>query len=329
MKRIERIGPSTQSRGTKHGRRRRLALIAAAAIAIILVVFAIQLFLARRDLAAGASDLSAAVALTRGGNLASKPARLQITADISAANGGFSGAEQNLWLWTPVIDHLGWVPGYGSQLSPAYSIAATGEQTTAGALSLLHGLSPVWPVLSSKRTGSPVISRIAPTLAAGEQDFEGAAKDFTNAQNSLSGVPNSLGSSFTNRDLGRLRRAVPTLLTASKWLVAAPELLGDQQPSETLLGWQNADQIRATGGFLAAVDYITMRRGRTTIRGFGSSFPGAPQIPLPTPEAVYTDEGSLLFQDSNWSPDFPLSARYERWMFGQATGLQAQHPSST
>jgi hypothetical protein len=44
---------------------------------------------------------------------------------------------------------------------------------------------------------------------------------------------------------------------------------------------------------------------------------------LPLPEALYTPEDHWLFMDSNWSPDFPLSARLERWFYGEDTGLWA------
>lgn len=305
-------------------RRRRLILGTVMVMLAVALVAVVQLFIAWRSLSAASSHLSAALALSRDGQLLTRTdTRQTVARDVASGRDGFDTAKLNLWLWNPILNRLGWVPGVGGELASAYILADTGSESATGAVDLLAGLEPVWSGFGRHRGPSGLMARLAPGLARGATHFGEAARHFDRAMAHLRGVPPAVGSASLNAKINRLRRALPVLKGASLWLSVAPTILGDGSPSRILLVWENPAQIRPTGGFIPAADYISIVRGRITTRTFGSYFANQPYVPLPAPLSIYTGEGSFLFEDSNWSPDFPLSARYERWMFGLSTGKLA------
>jgi hypothetical protein len=317
--------PSAMRRPLRCKSTRVWCLSGVTVVLVIAVCIAVaQVILAQEHLIDAADHLESALAVTRSekgiGQSASRDA---LTQDLKASHRDFSAAESDLWFWNPVLGHLGWVPNYGREIMAAYPVAAAGEHITAGALNLLDGLSPVWKVFELPGKQS-VTARLAPRLALGEGDFVAAGQDLATASAELRSVSSDLGSASRDRLLARLRRAVTVLRTAARWLRVSPTVLGNRARNTILLAWENPDQIRPVGGFIAAATYLTLTDGRLHTRSFGSFFKPSIAIPVPAPEGAYTGEGSLLFEDSNWSPDFPLSARYERWMFGIATGLRAQ-----
>ena len=154
--------------------------------------------------------------------------------------------------------------------------------------------------------------------------FVRAQADLTQAILDLSNVPSSLGVARLDAMLTRLRHAIPRLRGATTWLALAPDLLGAHRPATYLFVWQNPAELRATGGFMGASDLVTIDRGRISHRFYGHALPhDITWPPMPLPEEMYTPETTWLFEDSNWSPDFPLSARFERWFYGEDTGRWA------
>jgi hypothetical protein len=137
----------------------------------------------------------------------------------------------------------------------------------------------------------------------------------------LKSLPATLDNSRLNGMLHHLRSGVPKLSAASAWLALAPDLLGAHHPMRYLFVWQNPAELRATGGFLGASDLVTVDHGHISHRFYGHGLPHEiTWPPTPFPEEVYTPESTWLFEDANFSPDFPLSARFERWFYGEDTG---------
>lgn len=138
------------------------------------------------------------------------------------------------------------------------------------------------------------------------------------------GVLPETGNETLIRESARLGRDIPLLRRAGGWLGLAPEILGEQRPSYYLVAWQDPAELRATGGFIGAADFIELRRGSISSRFTGSALSHEiASVPPPLPEARYTPETRWVFRDSNWSPDFPVSARLERWFYGEDTGRWA------
>jgi hypothetical protein len=101
---------------------------------------------------------------------------------------------------------------------------------------------------------------------------------------------------------------------------ALPGLLGANGPVDYLLLAQNPDELRATGGFISAVGILTIDHG-----GHGAiEMQNSPTVDdivnqvypePPKPLLRYMNSEMWLFRDSNWSPDFPTSAKLARELY--------------
>jgi hypothetical protein len=101
---------------------------------------------------------------------------------------------------------------------------------------------------------------------------------------------------------------------------ALPSLLGANGPVDYLLLAQNPDELRATGGFISAVGILTLDHGEHSAIDMQNSptvddivnqvYPEPPQ-----PLLRYMNSEMWLFRDSNWSPDFPTSAKLARDLY--------------
>ncbi|MBV9278711.1 MAG: DUF4012 domain-containing protein, partial [Chloroflexi bacterium] len=307
--------------------RRRLPSFAIP-VAVLLLVAALasfQLLSARRHLIRGVQEVrSAREALTLSALWHDAAARGRTRATLLRALGEFSAAQADLRPWAPLIGRLGSVPVVGSQLAAAAPAADAALYTTRATVGLLDGLSPLWPALAAHRPGGVSLARVAPALQAGHAGFLRARSDADRAAVALRRLPGRSGNATLDAAAAELRRELPTLRGTATWLAAAPTVLGVDRPSHYLVLLQNPAELRATGGFIGAADYVTLQRGSLHSTFSTSALPHEiASVPTPLPEALYTPEGPWIFRDSNWSPDFPLSARLARWFYGEDTGRWA------
>jgi hypothetical protein len=304
-------------------RARRIALLLFALTVIVVALALYQLIDARNNLSAAARNFQEVATQSHHGNsLALSEERRGVEADLRQAHAQFDAASDDMTVWGPLMRRMGWMPGVGGELQAAPALADVGSDGSSAALDVLDGLGPVWPILShNDRRG--FLARVAPRLQSGISKFRSASSELVRATSQLDSVPSSLGNADWDSKLRTLRTLIPGMRAAADWLAAAPSLLGDSSTSHVLLVWENPSEERATGGFIPAANFISIAAGRVHPHPVGSYFPNQPYAPPPKPERLLTPESAFLFEDSNWSPDFPLTARYERWMFGRATGQWA------
>ncbi|GIV71671.1 MAG: hypothetical protein KatS3mg049_0227 [Caldilinea sp.] len=104
-----------------------------------------------------------------------------------------------------------------------------------------------------------------------------------------------------------------------------PRLLGMDQPRTYLVLVQNNHELRATGGFIAAVGRVTLEQGKITELEFSDSYAifrqGVRYPPPPAPMERYMNIPMLVMRDANWSPDFPTSARMAQALYKSDTGI--------
>lgn len=286
---------------------------------------AFQLLSARHHLMLGARDLSVVAPLLKTSLLLHAPAAdARARATLVRAKGEFAAARSDLSFWSPLLAHLGWVPGLGDQLTSAPPAADAAFYSSSAALHLIDGLSPAHPALVDPPSRTPLVVRILPALQASHRQFLAAEADANRAAEALRRLPQHSGNGPLDRASATLRRDLPVLQGASAWLGLTPLLLGAQQPSHYLFAWEDPAELRATGGFIGAADFFTLHRGSMASTFTGSVLPHeVDSVVTPLPEAYYDPEAFWIFRDSNWSPDFPLSARLERWFYGEDTGRWA------
>ena len=304
--------------------RRLLLACVLGCTALLLLVAGLQILSARRELLQAALTLRSARCDLNVVSLAAHPGQMDaLRRDLASAASSFDAAHTDLGPWAIALDHLAWVPRVGSELAAAGPAADTGRLATHSAVSLLDGLRPVAAVLADNRQGAR-LALLSERLSRSQTLFQSAAEDADSAVASSRGLPGSLHNVRLDALLARLQAQLPLLQSGAHLLAAAPALLGVGRPAHYLFTWENPAELRAAGGFIGAVDYLTLRSGVITHRFYGHILPHEiTTAALPLPEAIYTPEDYLLFCDSNWSPDFPLSARLERWFYGEDTGSWA------
>jgi hypothetical protein len=111
--------------------------------------------------------------------------------------------------------------------------------------------------------------------------------------------------------------ALPVLISAAdEFQEVFPTLktmLGANEAKKYLLIFQNNTEIRPTGGFIGSFAEIKIRNGvieNLSVPGGGSyDLQGAMTINKIAPEPIQLLKARWEFQDGNWFPDFPTSAR--------------------
>lgn len=105
-----------------------------------------------------------------------------------------------------------------------------------------------------------------------------------------------------------------------------PWLLGMDAPRTYLMLVQNNHELRATGGFIAAVGKITLDKGSIVDFNFVDSYQvysaTSTYPPAPLPMQDYMGIPLLVMRDANWSPDLPTTAQVARALYAQDEGRQ-------
>lgn len=117
-----------------------------------------------------------------------------------------------------------------------------------------------------------------------------------------------------HQELGQVREFLPV----GEWL------LGLDKKRTILLVVQNPAEIRPTGGFISAIGYLVIDKGKFLDLNFvdtyqlDASLTGEQAAPQPIQK--YLGENSLLIRDSNWNPHAPETARTIQKLVERASG---------
>ncbi len=300
---------------------RVLGLFCALALFAV-VLIGTDLLLARASLSRGANEAQSALRLaTTPAAISQLHSRAMIRSELQRASTDFGTAHADLEPIAPLLSRLGGLPLAGPTLAAAAPAASAAYAGSESALDLLRGLEPTFRVATGARRQSGGVARLALAVRAGSTEFEASEREANATEIAISAVPPNTGDRTLDAATTKLRREAPVLLAASRWLSLAPALLGVVREAHYLFAWENPAELRATGGFIGASDYLTVDRGTIHSAFNGHVLPHEiTSVPPPLPEIMYTPEQYWLFSDSNWSPDFPLSARLERWFYGEDTG---------
>ena len=104
----------------------------------------------------------------------------------------------------------------------------------------------------------------------------------------------------------------------------APKLLGKGKPSAYLLLFQNNMELRPAGGFIGSLAIVTFDGGRLSdvnvqdVYSLDGQLKG--HVDPPEPIKDHLGEANWFLRDSNWDPDFPVSASRAEWFLGKEIG---------
>lgn len=114
------------------------------------------------------------------------------------------------------------------------------------------------------------------------------------------------------------------LLYAQEVLTIYPTIAGFKQPMTYLVLLQNSNELRPTGGFIGSVGLATFQDGGLSdfviedVYALDGQLKGHVDPPRPIAELLGNEHWYL--RDSNWDPDFSVSAQKAAWFYEKETG---------
>jgi len=218
---------------------------------------------------------------------------------------------------------LGWLPKIGPTVRDAPQLLAMGIELAGGGRQALDALMPVTDLLGQRGQGE-LLSRALPLIAAARPELVAADTRLARAEALAAQVRGPLHPRLAPQ-LARLSRLLPLARAGLKGAQVAPSLLGITGPRTYLVLAQNSDELRPTGGFISGAGHVRLDNGRVTEIKLGDSY-AVDNFEQPHPEppsALRELMGAdlLLLRDSNWSPDFPVSALVARALYAQDRGI--------
>lgn len=256
-----------------------------------------------------ASSNIAISALERGANAAQ-------AADSNTAVVAFQTAENNFSKAKTQIEDLGTItqtvlsalPVSGTRLKTAEALLSAGESLSQAGSQLSTGFDAIQ---TSSITTPTTRLRLVHTYLQETLPF------LENAINSLSKANPAVLPEKEAEKLKKVQLEAPAILSLitdlTNMTAVGAEMLGGSGTRRYLLVFQNNTELRATGGFIGSFAEIQITDGaisKLIVPGGGSyDLQGQLKRTIIAPKPLQLLRERWEFQDANWFPDYPTSAR--------------------
>lgn len=153
-----------------------------------------------------------------------------------------------------------------------------------------------------------------------------ATQEVKLAQQNLAKVSADVLPDNIRNNLGIIKQKVDELLeilnTTQEKIPAILHLLGDRYPHRYLILLQNDTEARPTGGFIGSYILVDINDGYITKMDFRDVYEtdGQLQEEIPAPEDIAKITKNWRMRDSNYSPDFAISAEKAAWFLQKEKG---------
>ncbi len=206
---------------------------------------------------------------------------------------------------------LGAVPRVGPLLADAPAWLTLADTLSESGVVLWEDVSPALHALQSDASATASLAEVLPAVQEDAPHVQSLIAEARTAYGSLhrDWYPQSV------RDpLDKLGRGLPLLYDGLAWSTVAPALLGSRESPRTYLALAlNEDELRPGGGFITGVGEVRIAGGEVLSMTFRDSYAvddfSQPYPLAPEPFKRFMGLDLWVFRDSNWSPDFPTSAR--------------------
>ena len=247
--------------------------------------------------------------------------------DLQGASSQFDGAKQRFVLAQREVTQINAVTTELLKFLPAQ-----GSSVNAG-LSLLRGgelLAEVGAILTA--AGDRFLHEhdqgYYQNLVTLETELQRSLTKFSEAKAAISQVkteslPEDQQARFGQGllTLPRLEQALSDMETLTAGLL---HILGDRQWQRYLVLFANNNELRGGGGFLGSFALLDLDRGEIKnleIPGGGTYDLQGSLVPrVISPEPLHLINSRWEFQDANWWPDFPTTAKKIEWFYQNASG---------
>lgn len=217
------------------------------------------------------------------------------------------------------------IPGVGRQVSAVENLFQVGIQTGKAAQTLTSVAQRIAePLQKDGEVTFASIKReekrqILQLVTESEPDLQGAKADIDLAALYLEKVPERGLLPPIAQAIAPLRNELPKIQTSLAQALPAvrvlPGFVGYPEQRTYLFLLQNNGELRPTGGFIGTYGMMTMRDGEVVslqtdnIYNLDAKAEAFLNIEAPKPLQKYLDAKRWFMRDSNWSPDFPTSAK--------------------
>jgi|GEM_PF-589232 nucleoside-diphosphate-sugar epimerase len=106
-------------------------------------------------------------------------------------------------------------------------------------------------------------------------------------------------------------------------LPLVPSFIAEDSKKTYLLLFQNSAELRPTGGFIGSYGLLTFEKGKLLDFNVEDIYSADGQlkgyVEPPEPIKEFLGQNTWYFRDSNWDPDFPVSAQRAEWFLQKTT----------
>jgi hypothetical protein len=222
--------------------------------------------------------------------------------------------------WLGLGKAFGWFPVYGGDLKYSGELLELGSDLTLAASQTDKTAFPVWQSIQASQGGLPA-AVLAGELLKAQPAFSNSRETLGKALQVRQGINNNELSPSTRALLGRIDVYLSSFNDGLSLASSLPTLLGSGEagPKTYLILIQNEDELRPTGGFITAVGKVVVADGRLVSWDISDSY-SLDDINLAYPSAPWQLQSFMnvpimTFHDSNWSPDFPTTVMWARYLY--------------
>ncbi len=209
------------------------------------------------------------------------------------------------------------VPLPGLNLSDAEKVIRIGENIT-----LLGEKIPTWhKIFSSSDTLTEKISFAQKTITENIPTIQQINTDLSEIN--PNSIPIELKDEFIETK-NIFQKAYFDITNLADFLITLNDVLGKDDFKRYLFVFQNSNEIRATGGFMGSFALVDIDRGKIKNLEIpeGGTYDVQGQLTktVISPHPLHLINPRWELQDSNWYPDFSVSAKKIKWFYEQAGG---------
>ncbi|MEK7508420.1 MAG: DUF4012 domain-containing protein [Patescibacteria group bacterium] len=242
---------------------------------------------------------------------------IKATEELQTSLGLFSQAQNEISQINPVWRSLlGVLPVVGAKFRNGEQLMMAGSNLTLAALPIisLFNESNDEPVGNRIESIKDVLAQIIPQFQRTNDHLMAVDQKYLpedNKENFIS-IRETIG--VLTGDLKKIQSLVDSLSL----------MLGTNEPKNYLVIFQNNNELRPTGGFIGSFAEIRVKNGeivKLDLPGAGSyQLQGSLKVALVPPTPLQLLVSKWEFQDGNWFPDFPTSARKLEWFYEKSGG---------
>lgn len=244
----------------------------------------------------------------------------QAQLDLNSALESFSKAQSIVDKDHQVLTFMaGLVPVLGKQVKSRQYVLRAGHYLALGNTYLVKGIQVASTANDIAYTDRFAIIR--DHLRSAIPQYRLALEDISRVENSA--LPVEYQKTFDDFKV-LFATFINDMDDMSRLIDVIRDILGTDGFKRYLVMFQNHHEIRPTGGFLGSFALVDVQKGKIThieVPGGGTyDLQGQLAVHVKPPLPLQLVNGRWEFQDSNWFPDFPASAKKMEWFYENGRG---------